>query len=330
MSENTPLWRAGARNDITDVEGLAVGNAQDRELASGTTVVLFDAPATASVSILGGAPGTRETDLLGPENLVGGVDALVLSGGSAFGLDAPGGVQAHLREEGRGFAVGTARVPIVPGAILFDLLNGGDKGWGRYPPYRELGYAAATGASKDPVVCGRSGSGYGAMTARMRGGLGTASCVLASGVTIAALVAVNAAGSATIGSGPHFWAAPFEIDGEFGGRGLPCPLPRDAASPFSKLHVSAGGNTTIGILATDATLDKPALKRLAVAGQDGYAKAIWPSHTDFDGDLVFAAATARRAVPADAVSRIELMAAGAAVMARAVARGVFEANRDHP
>lgn len=321
-------WKTGARNDLSDIAGLSVGQTEDSRLSSGTSVVVFDEPAIASLSILGGAPGTRETNLLDPENLVGGVDALVLSGGSAFGLDAASGVQAWLREQGRGFAVGAARVPIVPAAILFDLLNGGDKDWGRFPPYRELGYEAAAKASRAPVDLGPYGAGLGARTARMRGGLGSASAVLSFGTTIAAIVAVNAVGSPTIGKGRHFWASPFEMDGEFGGYGLPSPMPEDASEPFSKMHVAEGANTTIGILVTDAALDKASCKRLAVAGQDGFARAIWPSHTDFDGDLVFAAATHRSEGPRTSAERIELMAAASAVMARAVARGVYEANRD--
>src|SRR5271166_4001124 len=137
-----------ARNLITDVPGVLVGNAQDTRLASGVTVVLFDEPAVASIDVRGGGPGTRETDLLDPQMTVSRIDAVTLSGGSAFGLDAPSGVQAYLREQGRGYQVGSARVPIVPGAILFDLLNGGDKDWGRYPPYRELAYTAAANASE--------------------------------------------------------------------------------------------------------------------------------------------------------------------------------------
>src|SRR5437660_2799655 len=137
------------RNLITDVVGLKVGHADDATLASGVTAIIFDEPAVASGDVRGGAPGTRDTELLAPDETVERVDAIVLSGGSAFGLDAPGGAQAWLREQGRGFAVGPVRVPIVPGAILFDLLNGGDKNWGRCPPYRDLGYAAAANLGRD-------------------------------------------------------------------------------------------------------------------------------------------------------------------------------------
>ncbi len=190
--------RPGAKNSITDVAGLTVGNATDHILRSGVTVVLCEEPATAAVQVLGGAPGTRETDLLEPHNTVQTVDALVLSGGSAFGLDAATGVQAGLREMGRGFSVGPHRVPIVPAAILFDLMNGGEKDWGRYSPYRELGYEALANASAE-FETGSAGAGAGALTATFKGGLGTASSVLVEGFTVGALVAVNALGSATVG-----------------------------------------------------------------------------------------------------------------------------------
>lgn len=251
----------------------------------------------------------------------------MLSGGSAFGLDAASGVQAFLREAGRGFAVGDVRVPIVPAAILFDLANGGDKraGWDRYPPYREFGFAAASSAAADFAI-GTAGVGIGCTTATFKGGLGTASTLLPNGTVVAALVAVNAVGSPTIGTGRYFWAAPFEMEGEFGGLGLPMPLPADAATVRTKLDPRPGTNTTIGIVVTDAVLDKAAAKRLAIAGQDGFARAIWPAHTDFDGDLVFAAATGTSGIAPAPIDRMELAAAAAATMARAIARGVSAAN----
>ncbi|MFM2280436.1 MAG: hypothetical protein RLZZ444_2667, partial [Pseudomonadota bacterium] len=210
--------KTGPRNLITDVAGLSVGNAEDSGLKSGTTVILCDRPATAAVHVMGGAPGTRETDLLEPHNSVQEIDAVVLSGGSAFGLDAASGVQAALREQGRGFAVGPALVPIVPAAILFDLLNGGNKDWGVYPPYRELGYAA-TRAAAATFATGSHGAGTGALTAGLKGGLGSASTVLENGITVGALAAVNALGSATWPGNRHFRAAGFEIGDEFGGLG---------------------------------------------------------------------------------------------------------------
>jgi D-aminopeptidase len=261
--------------------------------------------------------------LLAPERTVERIDAIALSGGSAFGLEAAAGIVACLAAQGRGFAVGPARVPIVPGAILFDLLNGGDKAWGRYPPYRELGFAAAEAAGAD-FRLGSVGAGLGATTATLKGGIGSASAVLDDGITVGALAAVNAAGGATIGEGPHFWAAPYELDGEFGGRGLPATVPADAlAMPVKPL---VGASTTLVVVATDAALTKAQARQLAVMAQDGLARALVPVHTPLDGDLVFAAATGERPV-ADPVRGLAALGHAAAVaVARAVARGVYEAT----
>lgn len=307
--------RPGPLNLITDVEGLRVGNAQDARLKSGVTVLTADAPFACGVHVMGGAPGTRETDLLAPDRLVQAVDALVLSGGSAFGLGAAEGVMAGLRAAGRGFAVGTARVPIVPAAILFDLLNGGDKGWDD-SPYPALG-RQAFGAAGTRFALGTAGAGTGAMTARWKGGLGSASAVMEDGTTVGALVAVNALGSVTAPSG-QFWAAPWEMETEFGGLGLGGPF-TPAQEPVPEKR--QGEATTIAIVATDAALDKAGLTRLAVGAHDGLARAIVPSHTPLDGDLVFALSTGPR--PADP---FRLGHAGACVLARAVARAVFEAT----
>lgn len=313
-------WRPGPGNRLTDIAGLTVGHASDERLRSGVTAILCERPTMASVAVLGGAPGTRETDLLAPDATVGGVDALVLSGGSAFGLDAASGVQSVLRTTGRGFAVGPHRIPIVPAAILFDLANGGDKRWGEHSPYRELGVAAARAAARDYAI-GGVGAGLGATTASCRGGLGSASIRLGSGITVAALVAVNAVGSPLVGRTRHFRAAPFEIDGEFGGLGWPHPLPGDAAAPRSKIALP-GTATTIAVIATDARLDKAGARRLALAAHDGFALSLWPAHTDYDGDLVFALATGEAGPVPEGGARVELAAAASSVMARAVARGV--------
>jgi D-aminopeptidase len=310
------------RNLITDVAGVLVGNADDARLASGVTAVVFAEPAVAAVDVRGGAPGTRETDLLEPHRTVERIDAVVLSGGSAFGLDAAAGVQALLRERGRGFAIGDIRVPLVCGAVLFDLLNGGDKNWGRFPPYRDLGHAAASAAATT-FALGTAGAGFGATTVNLKGGLGSASALTRDGHTVGALVAVNACGNVNVGSSPHFWAAPFERDGEFGGLGFPAKMPPDALTPVAKGR--SGENTTIAIVATDATLTKAQAKQLAIMAQDGLARAIYPAHTMLDGDTVFAAATGRRPVR-DAMEVSELGAIAANVLARAVARGVFEAT----
>jgi D-aminopeptidase len=310
------------RNLLTDVPGLKVGNAEDARLASGVTAIVFDEPAVASADVRGGAPGTRDIDLLQPDQTVERIDAVVLSGGSAFGLDAPGGVQALLREQGRGFAIGPVVVPIVPGAIVFDLRNGGDKDWGRFPPYRDLGYAAAANAGQD-FALGNSGAGLGATTVNLKGGLGSASAVTRDGATVGAIVIVNAIGSVTVGDGPHFWAAPFERNGEFGGRGLPSTMPPDALTV--RLKGGVRENTTIALVATDATLTKAQAKRLATVAHDGLARAIYPVHTPLDGDIVFAASTGRRAAP-DLMAFAELGALAANVLSRAVARAVYEAR----
>src|SRR5436305_13168782 len=281
------------RNLITDVPGLKVGSADDAALASGVTAIVFDEAAVASADVRGGAPGTRDIDLLQPDDTVERIDAGVLSGGSAFGLDSPSGVQAWLREQGRGFAIGNVRVPIVPGAIVFDLLNGGNKDWGRFPLYRDLGYAAAANAGVE-FKLGTAGAGYGATTVNLKGGLGSASAVTRDGATVGAIVAVNAVGSVTIGNSPQFWATPFEQSGQFGGLGLPPIPPGDALA--IRLKGGVRENTTIALVATDAVLTKAQAKRLATVAHDGLARAIYPVHTPLDGDIVFAAATGKRAL----------------------------------
>ncbi|MBB3612774.1 P1 family peptidase [Rhizobium sp. BK602] len=307
-------------NLLTDIDGVAVGHSTDLALGSGVTAIIFDAPAVASCTVLGGAPGGRDTALLDPAMTVDAVDGLVLSGGSAFGLDAAGGVQAGLREIGRGLQVGTARVPLVPQAILFDLINGGDKDWGLHSPYRDMGYAAFKAAGKGAFALGTVGAGTGATTATLKGGLGSASAVSSQGHRIAAIVAVNALGTATIGDGPHFWAAPFEENDEFGGLGMP-----EAIDTRLRLK---GGNvtaTTIGAIVTDAQLTKAEAHRLSICGHDGLARALLPAHLPLDGDTVFAASTAKRERD-DMASFMELCHLAASVMARAIARGVHEAT----
>ena len=311
-----------SRNAITDVAGLRVGQAEDPRMASGVTAVIFDAPCIAAISVSGGAPGLRDTALLEPGMSVEHVDALVLSGGSAFGLDAMGGVQAWLREQGRGFRVRDAAVPIVPGAILFDLLNGGDKAWGPEPVYWHLGYRAAAALSLD-VALGSVGAGFGATTATLKGGLGSASAVTSTGFIVGAIVAVNALGSATLGAGPLFWATPYERNAEYGGLVWPAPLPADALT--LRLKGTQPENTTIGIVATDATMTKAGCKPLAVMGQDGFARALRPVHAALDGDTVFAAATGQAREPSP-VEQVEIGMIAADCMARAIARAVYEAT----
>ena len=310
-------------NLLTDIAGVTVGHATDLGLGSGVTAIVFERPFVASGVVLGGAPGGRDTALLDPAMTVERVDALVLSGGSAFGLDAAGGVQAGLRAAGRGFAVGPARVPIVPQAILMDLLSGGDKDWGLHSPYRDLGHAAFVAARPGVFALGSVGAGTGATTATVKGGLGSASAVTAAGHCVAALVAVNALGSPLVGDGPQFWAAPFEEGDEFGGRGLPCRFTAaDLALTVKGIRLTA---TTIGVVITDAALSKAQAHRLAIAGHDGLARAVLPAHLDADGDTVFAAASGDK--PLDGHGDfLDLCLAATKVFARAVARGVFEAT----
>ena len=317
--------KPGPRNLITDVPGLRVGNAEDHHIKTGTTVLLGETSFRASVDVMGGSPGSRETDLLSPDKAVELVDALVLSGGSAFGLDAASGVSDGLRAAGRGFAVANVTVPIVPAAILFDLLNGGEKGWGDNP-YRALGLEAFRNASADFAI-GTAGCGVGATTAGLKGGLGSASIVLPTGHTVGALVGANPTGGVIAGPEGQFWAAPFEIDGEFGGRG-----PYSGVVPFAESgktkreYLSVTTNTTIAIVATDADLTKAQLKRLAVAAQDGITRAISPSHSLVDGDLVFSVSTGAKPVADPIFDLIALGHAAAVCLARAIARAVYEAK----
>jgi L-aminopeptidase/D-esterase-like protein len=313
------------KNLLTDVAGVRVGHADDRSLASGVTAVVFDTSAVAAIDVRGGGPGTREGALLDPVNVVEKIDAIALSGGSAFGLDAGGGVQAWLAEQGRGFRIREALIPIVPGAICFDLLNGGDKKWGRFAPYRDLGYAAAAAANTS-FALGSVGAGLGANTANLKGGLGSASAKTENGVRVGAIAVVNAVGTITIGDGPWFWAAPFEIGGEFGGRGMPPSFTPDMLKMRLKgAPAAAAENTTLAVVVTDAILTKSQAKRLAMIAHTGFARAIYPVHAPLDGDVVFAAATCETPVdPLVGLTELGMIAAN--VVARAIARGVFAAT----
>ncbi len=315
----------GRRNLITDVPGLLVGNASDADLKSGATVVGADRPFTASVSVLGGAPGTRETDLLEPDKSVAQVDALVLSGGSAYGLDACSGVVDALRAAGRGYRVGPAIIPLVPGAIIFDLLSGGDQSW-TDNPYRALGRAAFDALGTDFDI-GSEGAGTGAMTAMMKGGLGSASLELPGGAMVGALVAANPMGSVTTPGDRHFWAAPFEIGTEFGGLG-PDPAAGLARLPESRklTAMRERANTTIAIVATDVILTKAQCKRVAVMAHDGIARACVPAHSPGDGDLVFALSTDARPMENPERELAVIGHAAALCLSRAIARGVHAAT----
>jgi L-aminopeptidase/D-esterase-like protein len=324
MQPNRP--GPGPRNLITDVPGLKVGQAQDLAVRSGVTVILPDERAVCACELRGGAPGTRETDALRPENLVDAVDAVVLSGGSVYGLASADGVTAWLGAQGRGFglAPGVPPSPVVPAAILFDMANGGDKAWGETPPYRELGRQAVTAASLE-FALGSVGAGCGAMAGTLKGGVGSASAVTADGYTVGALAAVNSWGSVVAPGGRTFWAAPYEIAGEFGGLGSAglAAGPEQwglAKSPDDQR------NTTIACVATDAVLTPAQARRFAIMAADGLSRAIRPVHAPFDGDVVFALATGRKPLAdPDNHTLARLGALAADALARAVARGVYEA-----
>lgn len=320
-------------NLLTDVPGLAVGQATDARVRSGVTVILPDARAVCAADVRGGGPGTRETDALAAENLVDAVDAVVLSGGSVYGLAAADGVAAWLGAQGRGYGMVTRPdvplSPVVPAAILYDLANGGDKRWGLEPPYRAMGLAAVSAAADGRFDLGSVGAGAGAMAGTIKGGLGSASVVTNDGITVGAIVAVNAFGSVLAPGGRTFWATPYEMAGEFGG----LPLEGLRAAPdewgLAKGSTAAASrtNTTIACVATDVALTPAQAKRVAIMAQDGLARAIRPVHAQSDGDVVFALSTARR--PLDEPSSAALTRLGALAadcLARAVARGVYEAS----
>src|SRR5215472_1601756 len=322
--------RAGTLNLITDVPGILVGQAEHRAGISGTTVVLAEAPGMASVDVRGGAPGSRETELLALGTLVERIDAVVLSGGSAFGLDAAAGVMDWLVEAGRGFTVGptmrssAVRVPIVPAAILFDLLFPGRQSWTGEPPYRALGRAAAATAAKE-FALGNAGAGLGATAGRLKGGIGSASLVLAGGWVVGAIVAVNSWGATVRPDCGRFWAADLALAGEIDRQP---PIPDAVLDPedFSQCgRPHPGANTTIAVIATDAALDKGGCRRLAIMAQNGLARAIRPVHTPFDGDTVFALATGS-GPPVDPVALAKLGSAAADCLARAVMRAVLTAE----
>ncbi|MBI3675980.1 MAG: P1 family peptidase [Proteobacteria bacterium] len=327
------MIRPGKRNLITDVPGLKVGQAEDASVRTGVTVLVPDSAAAAAVDIRGGAPGTRETDALDPTALAGGVDAIVLSGGSVYGLDAASGAMAWLGARGRGFrlAANAPAAPIVPAAILFDLINGGDKNWGETPPYRALGIKAIETAGEE-FRLGNAGAGYGATAGLYKGGLGSASSVTTDGFTVGALVAVNSVGSPVMPGTDVFWAFPFEQQNEFGGRrpfggtgkwdGFDLDLPSDMKGAQRPRE-----NTTIAIVATDAELTRTELGRVAIMAADGMARALRPVHAPTDGDVVFALSTAKRSLyePRQRdVMRMGMIAADC--LSRAIARGVYEAE----
>ena len=326
------MANTGPRNLLTDVPGLAVGNASDPKINTGTSVILAQEPAIAAVCVAGGGPGTRETDLLAADTLVDAVDAICLSGGSAFGLGAADGVVSGLKAAGRGFGLmdlpGVPKTPIVPAAILYDLANGGDKDWGDTSPYPALGRTAFDAASAD-FALGRVGAGYGARAGALAGGLGSASLVTHEGWTIGALVAVNCFGATQMPGTDCYWAWPYEMTNEFGGARPPADYavkPDDWGA--AKLNPSIGQNTTIACIGTDVALTAGQARRVAQMALSGFSRAIRPVFAPFDGDAVFVISTGKSALAEPAalnLARIGELAAN--TLSRAIARGVHEANQ---
>lgn len=326
------LYRPGPRNLITDVPGVAVGNATDEAVRSGVTVVLCPGGWRAGVDVRGGGPGVRESEALAPENGYAKAHGLVLSGGSVFGLGAADAVTAALSQAGEGFPVrpGAPTAPIVAGAVLYDLANGGDKAWGVDPPYRRLGHEAFAAASVD-FQLGSVGAGRGARAGVVKGGLGSASLDLGEGLMVGALAAVNPVGSVYMPDGETFWAWPFEIADEFGGR-LPSgpakaiePMP-DNSRLAGQGRLTPGANTTLAVIAVNADLSAGECKRVAMMAQDGLSRAIRPAHTPFDGDLVFAVASGEIALSPGPERQLQIARIGSAAgdcLARAIARGVY-------
>jgi L-aminopeptidase/D-esterase-like protein len=328
------LLRPGPRNLLTDVPGLTVGNATDEAAKTGVTVVRFPGGWTAAVDVRGGGPGVRETAALSPENGYAQLHALTFSGGSVFGLGAADAVTSALSQAGEGFLVRpeTPRVPIVAGAVLYDLANGGDKAWGLDPPYQRLGREAFEAAG-EAFDLGAVGAGRGAKAGVTQGGLGSVSLALGDGLVVGALAAVNPVGSVFMPDGETFWAWPFEIDGEFGGRvptgpaGAVEPMPDD--SRLAGLgRLTPGANTTLAVVAVNADLTPGECLRLAIMAQDGLSRAIRPAHTPFDGDVVFAAASGAVSLGEEGRQQrlARLGSAAGDCLARAIARGVYEAR----
>ena len=326
------MYRPGPKNLITDIAGLKVGHATDEHVHTGVTALLCNSGWPASVDVRGGGPGTRETDVLASENWVGCAHALVLAGGSVFGLAAADGVAALLSVQGIGLQLrpGAPAIPIVPCAVLHDLGNKGNKQWGLSPPYRELGVSAASSAGAD-FALGSFGAGRGAMAGLRKGGIGSASVDLGGGLVVGALVAVNSMGSAFMPDGKTYWAWAFELDDEFGGVGPP-KSPMDLSDPspeesrlLSVGRLTPGANTTLGVVACNADLSTVECKRVAMMAHDGIARAVRPAHTPFDGDTVFAVASGEVALQTNIMRAAQVGRIGSAAadcLSRAVARGV--------
>jgi L-aminopeptidase/D-esterase-like protein len=330
------VFRPGPKNLITDIEGLSVGHSCDENARSGVTALLCGAAWSAGVDVRGGGPGGRETDALSPENLVGRAHAVVLAGGSVFGLAAADGVAAALSAKGIGLQLrpGSPPIPIVPSAVLHDLGNGGNKNWGLEPPYRGLGIRALDAAGDD-FALGAVGAGRGAMAGLIKGGIGSASLDLGHGLIIGALVALNSIGSALMPDGKTYWAWAFELEGEFGGGGAPCKVMdlSDPAPDESRLmalgRLQAGANTTLGVVACNTDLTTVECKRVAMMAHDGIARAVRPAHTPFDGDTIFALASGAAQLHGDQPRAVHIGRIGSAAadcLSRAIVRAVHFAD----
>lgn len=325
-STKSKMVKTGKFNSLTDIKGIMVGHYTDPDAASGVTVILCPEGATAGVDIRGSAPATRETDLLQPLNLVEKAQAVVLTGGSVYGLATCDGVVRWLGEKGLGFPLLEGHVaPIVPGAALFDLGRGKDF----VPPINpDWGRMACEAASDGSFPLGSVGAGTGALSGGIKGGLGTASEILYSGLTVAALVAVNSLGSVIDPKNGRPWEVRLEMEGEFGTTGKRLVKLPDTLPPHSSM------NTTIGVVVTDAVLNKAQAQKVAQMAQDGLARAIRPAHTMFDGDTIFCLATNNRQLPdtegvfatPKAQSLNEIGRAAADCLARAIIRGIIEAT----
>jgi L-aminopeptidase/D-esterase-like protein len=318
------MIKTGPKNLITDVAGIKIGNAEDQQVVTGVTAIVPDRPAVAGVDVRGGGPGTRETEVLNPDCLIERVDAIILSGGSVFGLEAASGAIMELIKLGLGYKHNGICVPIVPSAILFDLANGGDKEWGENPPYRQLGKEAVRNISTD-FTLGNLGAGYGAKAGIYKGGLGSASLVSDEGVQVGAIVAANPVGSVTIPGTGYFWAGPLEQNAEFGGLGA-AVLKNDIELSMPQ-ESRLAENTTLGVVATNISLTKSEAKRVAIMAHDGFARAIRPVHTPFDGDSIFTLSTEQKELEGPrplGLAKIGAMAADC--MARAIARAVYNAE----
>ena len=317
----------GKKNLITDVDGILVGNAHNKEVATGCTVITPIEGSLASADVRGGAPGTREVGALNPYNLIDSVDSIVLSGGSTWGLEAASSVANSIGGEGRGYRPSSKskNVPMVPAAILYDLANGGDKEWLNNSPYSSLGFEAVSNLS-DKIELGNFGAGYGSIAGSLKGGLGSASFVSNDGIQVGGLFAVNSYGSTVNNETGQFWAATDETENEFGGMGVPTFAPNDVLSGTAARETLPGQNTTIGVIATNVKLDSKAAKRIAIMAHSGMSRAIRPIHSPVDGDVIFVISTGtlNKELSLNDINTIGEL--GARVCSRSIARGIYEAD----